>query len=219
MEEKTIAYSKAIVFKLKYLILLGATFVGQNLVKINRYAYYLDYVKSNNLTMEYLRKYKQSVTVTQLATALADTQMKSLIWIFGICYVVIILFWLYGLRTEIIVSDKRIYGRDAFGKRVDLPIDSVSSVKTTVSKGIVVSSFSGKVKFPYLRSQKVVYDAISKLLIERQNKPVVSQVSQEKEKTPVISNAEEIKKYKELFDLGIISQVEYDAKKKEYLDL
>lgn len=219
MEEKIIAYSKAVVFKLKYLILLGVTFIGQILIKTNRNNYYLDYVKDNNLTMEYLRTYKKSVTTTQLANALTDAEMESLIWIFVVCYIVIALCWMYGLLTEISVSDKRVFGRDAFGKRVDLPMDSISSVRTSANKGIVVSSFSGTVKFPYLRSQKSVYDAISNLLIARQNKPEVAQVTQEKVNVPMRSNADEIMKYKELLDLGIITQEEFNIKKKQYLDL
>ena len=33
------------------------------------------------------------------------------------------------------------------------------------------------------------------------------------------SNADELKKYKELLDMGVISQEEFDAKKKELLGL
>ena len=34
-----------------------------------------------------------------------------------------------------------------------------------------------------------------------------------------VSNAEELKKFKELLDLGVISQEEFDAKKKQLLGL
>lgn len=37
--------------------------------------------------------------------------------------------------------------------------------------------------------------------------------------TPKISNAEELRKYKELLDMGAITQEEFDAKKKELLNL
>ena len=42
---------------------------------------------------------------------------------------------------------------------------------------------------------------------------------EEKKANPASSNIEEIKKYKELLDMGIITQAEFDAKKKQLLGL
>ena len=42
---------------------------------------------------------------------------------------------------------------------------------------------------------------------------------EEKKANPTSSNIEEIKKYKELLDMGIITQAEFDAKKKQLLGL
>ncbi len=57
---------------------------------------------------------------------------------------------------------------------------------------------------------------ISKLLVERQQKPMsattINQVVPQ-------STADELKKYKDLFDSGVISQEEFDAKKKQLLGL
>lgn len=218
MEEKIIAYSKAIYFKLKYFIMLVGVGALQLWVKSNLYKSNLKYVKANDLRLEYLWKTGDSITNEKLASALAKSDMQSMAWIFLLIYLVIVLLWLYGLRTEITVSNKRIYGRNGMGKKVDLPLDSISSVRTSWNKGIAVMSFSGKVKFPFLRSQKEVYDAISGLLVERQNKSTVTTVPQEA-RIHTQSSADEIKKYKELLDLGIITQVEFDTKKKEFLDL
>ena len=55
---------------------------------------------------------------------------------------IIVNFWLRSY--ELVVSDKRIYGRATFGKRVDLPIDSVSAIGTKWPKGIAVATSSGK---------------------------------------------------------------------------
>jgi hypothetical protein len=50
------------------------------------------------------------------------------------------------------------------------------------------------------------------LLISRQNRKAPVQASNQ-------SNADEMKKYKELLDSGVISQEEFDAKKKQLLGL
>ena len=47
----------------------------------------------------------------------------------------------------------------------------------------------------------------------------VAPVVPQKESASSVSNADEIKKYKELLVLGIITQEEFDVKKKQYLDL
>mgnify|MGYP003411848244 FL=1 len=220
MEERIVAHSKALYFKLKYFIMIVGVWVFQ-LWSTNRlYEYNLSYVKNNDLRWEYLKQtgFKHSVSDEQLASALVKSDMDTIRWLFLLVYVVIIVLWLYGLRTEITVSNKRIYGRNGMGKQVDLPLDSISSVRTSSNKGIKVSSYSGNIKFPFLRSQKEVYEAICGLLVDRQSMPVAPVVPQ-KESASSVSNADEIKKYKELLDLGIITQEEFDVKKKQYLDL
>ena len=71
----------------------------------------------------------------------------------------------------IVVTDKRISGRDAFGRRVDLPLDSVTSVATTsfFTNGISVSTASGKITFLYLARKDRIASKIRRLLIDRQN--------------------------------------------------
>lgn len=118
---------------------------------------------------------------------------------------------------EIVVTDKRIYGKVAFGKRVDLPLDSVSAVATTeFTQGVSVSTSSGRVTFLFLAKKEKIAGAIRNLLVDRQQKSVASTTI--KPETPQ-SNADELKKYKALLDDGVISQEEFDAKKKQLLGL
>lgn len=118
---------------------------------------------------------------------------------------------------ELTVTDKRIFGKAAWGKRVDLPVDSISATATTnLLKGVSVSTASGSIRFLLIKNADAVYDVINKLLIERQQEnarsvPVAA--------APVKDAAEEIKKFKELLDMGIITQDEFDAKKKQLLGL
>ena len=55
---------------------------------------------------------------------------------------------------------------------------------------------------------------------ERRNSKREGYLQYKKEKEPEMKNAvDELKKYKELFDSGVITQEEFDAKKKQILNL
>ena len=120
---------------------------------------------------------------------------------------------------ELIVTDKRVHGKTAFGKRVDLPLDSISAVGTAMMKTIVVATSSGTIKFALIANRDEVHNAISQLLIDRQKKNgadvPVTHITNEFQQ----SNAEELKRFKELLDMGVITQEEFDAKKKQLLGL
>lgn len=124
---------------------------------------------------------------------------------------------MYG-RMALTVTDKRVYGTAIFGKRVDLPLDSISAVGTGIFKTIAVTSSSGAIRFRMIKNYKEIHAEISKLLVERQNhkRPVAPTTSGQE--VPQ-SNADELKKYKDLLDNGVISQEEFDAKKKQLLGL
>lgn len=135
----------------------------------------------------------------------------------GAVFVNLIVFlWFY--KHEITVTDKRVFGRTAFGKRVDLPIDSISAVGTRWPKGVAVATSSGKVAFLMIKNRDEIHKYVSDLLIERQNKVATAPVATIKQEIPQ-SNAEELKKYKELLDMGVITQEEFDTKKKQLLGL
>ena len=113
------------------------------------------------------------------------------------------------------VTDKRVYGKASFRRRVDLPIDSVSSVGTSMFHGIDIGTSSGRISFKAIENNIQLHEVISKLLIDRQ-KEKNTEVSPS---TPTGSIADELKKFKELLDAGIITQEEFDAKKKQLLGL
>ena len=133
---------------------------------------------------------------------------------------IIIAFIIYirMLKVEITVTDKRVYGKTATGKRVDLPLDSISSVGTSIFSGLTVRTSSGGIKFVMLKNRDELHETISKLLIERQEKEKPAVTTTIRQEIPR-SNADELKKYKELFDSGIITQEEFNAKKKQLLGL
>lgn len=116
------------------------------------------------------------------------------------------------LKCALVVTNKRVYGTAVFGKRVDIPLDSISAVGTNLFKGIGVSSSSGAVKFVFIQNNIEIHQAISSLLLKRQDKHTLSQNAAE-------SSADELKKYKDLLDAGVITQEEFEAKKKQLLGL
>lgn len=126
-----------------------------------------------------------------------------------------VLFYWWLSKMEIVVTNKRVYGCAAFGKRVDLPIDSISAVGMSMFNGLAVGTSSGRIVFSLLQNRNAVHNAISDLLIERQSHESATTITQ----TIPLSNADELKKYKELLDMGIITQEEFDAKKKQLLGL
>lgn len=122
-------------------------------------------------------------------------------------------------RIKMVVTDKRVYGITSTGKRVDLPLDSISAVGTSsLLSGVSVSTASGVIKFSVLKNRDEVYSEISQLLVKRQNNPVVTAQSGAAH-TTFQSGADELMKYKSLLDNGVITQEEFDAKKKQLLEL
>lgn len=128
------------------------------------------------------------------------------------------IFMLAYRKVSITVTDKRVYGTAAWGKRVDLPLDKISAVGTSFGHGIAVATSSGSIKFKAITNNTEVHYAISKLLMERQSTAPV--VETQKQSAPIIhSDADELRKYKDLLDSGVITQEEFDTKKKKILGL
>lgn len=129
-------------------------------------------------------------------------------WVVAICF---LFTFLMMKKMQITITDKRVCGKTFFGRSVDLPIDSISAVGSSWFNGIAVSTSSGKVSFLFIENSEEIRELLCQLLIDRQGKP--------QSVIPDKSNADELKKYKELFDSGIITQEEFDAKKKQLLGL
>lgn len=117
---------------------------------------------------------------------------------------------LFGTNgCSITVTDKRVYGKASWGKRVDLPLDSISAVASrTFLNCIWVSTSSGNISFFLAKNYAQIHKEINDLLVARQSQPDV---------TPTDSPTEELRKYKELLDSGVITKEEFEAKKKQLL--
>lgn len=124
-------------------------------------------------------------------------------------------------NNRITVSDKRVWGVLAITRtRIDLPIDSITSIKADlVFRGIKLGTSSGNINFYFVKEYAEIYNIVNSLLIKRQEeRKQASAVVVQKQETP-LSNAEELKKFKDLLDSGVISQEEFDAKKQQLLGI
>lgn len=129
-------------------------------------------------------------------------------------------FYWYTSKISLTVSDKRVYGTAVFGRRVDLPIDMISAVGTgRVLSKISVSTTSGCINFALIKNVDEIHDTISKLLMDRQENKSANTAHTTIREEISQSNADELKKYKDLLDSGVITQEEFDKKKKQLLGL
>ena len=127
------------------------------------------------------------------------------------------LLYLWLRSYELTVTDKRIYGKVAWGKRVDLPVDSISATATIrMFKGVSVSTSSGRISFRVIKNADEIYTIMNNLLIERQQEKTNATVVTA---APQTDEADQLKKFKDLLVNGVITQEEFDAKKKQLLGL
>lgn len=241
MEENIIIKSEQYKVKklFKALIAVGAIFLLIVLIYeianlSRRYDYYKEHThRSYCYDTEYIYDYQYSSKTGYIEKSIKDSYEKlncaymnpprfnSLeFFVVGFCpfallalLAFLIKFWLSSY--EMVVTDKRIYGRVAWGKRVDLPLDSVSATATLrIFKGVSVSSASGRIKFLLIKNANKMYNEINKLLIERQKKEAPAITAEKESDTP-----DDLIKLKELLDMEIITQDEFDTKKKQILGL
>ena len=126
--------------------------------------------------------------------------------------VVALVVFLVAVKTQIVVTNSRVYGRTYFGHKIDLPLDSISAVGSRWFNTISVSTSSSKIEFPFISGSREIHQTICELLVQRQNmEPNVELTT--------VKTVTELKKYKALLDEGIITQDEFEAKKKQLLNL
>ena len=135
----------------------------------------------------------------------------------------------FRFKCDLVVTDKRIYGisahttilgKTSFAKRIDLPIDQIVSIGLGAFSSIeVVTASADRIKFYLLENRNEVYQTISNAISNIID--IIEDIieTNDEENSSVVSSADELKKYKELLDMGIITQEEFDAKKKQLLGL
>lgn len=118
--------------------------------------------------------------------------------------------------------------RKAYGSKADLrlPIEKIDSIFVTETvfdkirggKTLCIRSNTGVIKFICVQNADEFVAAANKAVGENKKVNGTAPVAP----APVVqapSNADELKKYKDLLDSGVITQEEFDAKKKQILGL
>lgn len=130
-------------------------------------------------------------------------------------------------NTELNIKEDRIYGSSGHAlikKKIDIPLKSINNITILESKADKIKSGktieilygTKKEKFSYIHNAEAVKNYINECISKLKSK------KEETVQTTVIQNdsmADELKKFKDLLDSGVITQEEFDAKKKQILGL
>ena len=167
---------------------------------------------------EYGYYYKYTATGFERAfngsgLALAGLIVACLSLILGIVALII---FLAQRKCEITVTEKNVRGKALFGKEVVLPIYMISAYSTrSFMSTIAVATSSGLTKFALIGNYAEIGNVLAKMINERQENTAKT----ESKSNTDSSNMDDLLKLKNLLDQGIITQEEFDAKKKQLLGL
>lgn len=146
-------------------------------------------------------------------SALASVVIFFLCLVLG-CIFLIVFFTLY--KCEISVTDKNVRGKTFFGKEVVLPINMISAYSTgSFMSTIAVATSSGLTKFALIGNYEEIGNVLSRMINERQDN--TAKIESDSQTTN--HGMDDLVKLKNLLDQGIITQEEFDAKKKQLLGL
>ncbi len=132
---------------------------------------------------------------------------------------IVLVIYLANRKCEIVVTEKNVRGKALFGKEVVLPIYMISAYSTSAFMSTIsVSTSSGLTKFALIGNYVEIGNVLSKIINDRQDN-TSSKIETHTEPAPTTSDMDELIKLKQLLDMGIITQEEFDAKKKQLLGI
>lgn len=117
-------------------------------------------------------------------------------------------------HCSLTITNRRVVGKASFGKAVDLPLNQISAIGLGFFDRISIGTSSGRIHFWLLENRQEIHALLSDLIGKIQGEASSPQTAPQ-----ASSSADEIKKFKELLDSGVITQEEFDAKKKQLLGL
>lgn len=145
----------------------------------------------------------------------SDTLFVFVIYMGVLSVLLACFFWWEMSKCELSITDRRVVGKASFGKTVDLPLNQISAVALGIFSRITVATSSGKVHFWFIQNRSEVHSVLTNII----GKVQVESAYSKNNISANSSNADELKKFKELLDSGIITQDEFDEKKKQLLGL
>ena len=124
-------------------------------------------------------------------------------------------------RVSIVVTNYKITGAYGFKEQMNIPIDSISSVTMNSSflSAIGFTCAGNAYRMSYIENRIEIIEVVNKLIAERTadkrlcNTPIKAEQNSSNDITT------ELKKYKSLLDEGLITQKDFENKKKQLLNL
>ncbi len=133
--------------------------------------------------------------------------------------IILLLVFLALNKCTLVITDKNAKGKTLFGKEIVLPLYMVSAYTTRkFLSTIAVATSSGITKFSLIKNYAEIGNVLSQKINERQEN-TATQNTATTPTTPSSSSMDDLVKLKSLLDNGIITQEEFDTKKKQILGL
>ena len=130
--------------------------------------------------------------------------------------IILLVVFIMTRKCSIVITEKNVRGTAIFGKEVVLPLYMISAYSTrNLFSTIAVATSSGITKFSMIENYKEIAVQLAKLINERQENTTANIPNRVQQN----NSLDEIIKLKELLDKNIITQEEFDAKKKQVLGL
>lgn len=137
---------------------------------------------------------------------------STLLFFFGVLIVIAVLtsftLFILSLITKVTVTNKKVFGITSKYTKAVIPVETIESINLTTNDfSFVVKSLKGECvyKFNGYKNAVEIVETVNQLIPKKQETDE--------------SDFETLKKYKELLDNNIITQQEFDEKKKELLGL
>lgn len=118
-------------------------------------------------------------------------------------------------KCEITVTNEAISGKLPHGKDVNIPLNQITAINRSSFNGVSITSIGNVSNFHCIENREEVMKAISYLLAN----PQQSSVQPTQSASANDGEAEQLKRLKDLLDSGVLTQEEFDAKKKQILGL
>lgn len=118
-------------------------------------------------------------------------------------------------KCEITVTNEAISGKLPHGKAVHIPLNQITAINRSSFNGVSITSIGNVSNFHCIENREEVMKAISYLLAN----PQQSSAQPTKSASANGSEAEQLKRLKDLLDSGVLTQEEFDTKKKQILGL
>lgn len=118
-------------------------------------------------------------------------------------------------KCEITVTKEAICGKLPRGKEVQIPLNQITAINRSSFNGVSITSIGNVSNFHCIENREEVMKAISYLLAN----PQQSSVQPTQSASANDGEAEQLKRLKDLLDSGVLTQEEFDTKKKQILGL